>query len=212
MKTLRKLSLLCLALTLILCLTACGSAEKTAESTTAAPTEAAVETAEAEPASYDLSGKDENIDGQTYDGDVIVTGENGMITFTNCTFNGNIINNGGEGAKVFVGADCSFGADTACILDTSLEEATMETDLPKFMIFCELPDIVCEKIGAVVAFADQVISVNGKEYPIDAADYYMNESTGEFVPYSGQEVNMQNIAMWTENGEEVQMHIAVYAN
>ena len=210
MKTLKNMFLLCLALALVLCLTACGSAGKTAESSTAAPAEDAAETAEAEPVSYDLSGKEDQIDGQTFDGDVIVTGENGKITFTNCTFNGNIINNGGEGAKVFVWEDCSFAAGAECIIDTSLEEATQDTDLPKFMIFCDLPEVTCEKAGAVVAPAEKAIRLNGAEHPVDNAEYYINESTGEFAPYSGQEVNMHNFAMWTENDEAVQMHVAIF--
>lgn len=211
MKTLKKTFLLCFALAIILCLTACGSAGKTVESSsTAAPTDNAVETAKVETISYDLSGKEKIIDGKTFDGDVIITGENGKITFTNCTFNGNIINNGGEGAKVFVWEDCSFAASAECIIDTSLEEATQDTDLPKFMIFCDLPEITCEKVGAVVAPSAQVIKLNGAEYPIETAEYYVNESNGEFAPYTDQEVNMHNFAMWTENGEAVQMHVAIF--
>lgn len=221
MKTLKKTLLLCLTLALVLCLVACSSDEKTAESNNtstvsendnaAAPADDEIDAAEAEPTSYDLSGKEDHIDGQTFDGDVIITGEKGTLTFTNCTFNANIINNGGEGAKVFVWEDCSFAAGAECIIDTSLEEATQDTDLPKFMIFCDLPEVTCEKAGAVIAPAEQAIQLNGTEYPVDNAEYYMNESTGEFAPYSGQEVNMHNFAMWTENGEAVQMHVAVYS-
>lgn len=35
--------------------------------------------------------------------------------------------------------------------------------------------------------------------------------TGEIVPFSGQEANMHNVAKWTENGEEVNFHLAIFA-
>ena len=150
-----------------------------------------------------------SVEGVTFDGDVVITGENGMIRFTNCTFNGNLINKGGEGARIFVWADCSFAEGGKCVIDSSLEDATMDTDLPKLMLFCSVPEILCTTAGAVVTTADQVIRLNGVEYPMDAAEYFVNETTGEFAPYTGQEAGMHNYAMWTENGESIQMHIAV---
>ncbi len=205
----KKAFLLCLALILALGLAACGSAAPAAPAADAGEA-AAPEAGKPETTTYDLSGKEENIDGLSFDGDVIVTGENGMLRFTNCTFNAKLINQGGEGAKVFVWEDCSFAEGAECVLDTSLEEATMDTDLPKFMLFCDAPNVVCEKAGAVVAPAGQAITLNGTEYPIDTAESFVNESTGDFAPFDGQEANMHNFAMWTENGEVVQMHVAIF--
>lgn len=195
---LKKALLICLALVLSLCLVACGSTAPAASSGKASET------------TYDLSGKEENVDGMTFDGDVIVTGENGRLTFTNCTFNAKVINKGGEGAKVFVWADCTFAKGAECILDSTLKEATGDTDLPKFMIFCDYPGVTCKGAGAVVMPGNLAAKVNGAEYPIDTAEYFVDETTGEFVPYSGQEANMHNFAMWEENGEAVQMHVALF--
>lgn len=210
MKTsyLKKAINITIAVTMLFSLAACGGRNEQAAATTNTPVAAAAETAY----TYDISGNENmTVDGQTFDGSVIITGENGKITFTNCVFKGDVINNGGEGAKVFVWADCQFTESSKCVIDSTLEEATMDTDLPKFMIFCAIPDVVCKKAGAVVATAEQVIRINDSEYPVDTAEYYVNESTGEFAPYSDQEVNMHNVSMWAENGETVQMHVAIYA-
>lgn len=200
----KKITLICLTLVLVLSTAACGSEAKSAESSGTAAS------APAEPVSFDLAGKEENIDGKTFDGDVIVTGDNGKLTFTNCTFNGNIINNGGEGAVILVWEDCCFAGGAKCILDSTVKEATQDTNLPKFMIFCAMPEVSCENVGAVVAPAGTAIKLNGSEHTIETAEYFVNESTGDFAPYDGQEATMHNFAMWTENGEAVQMHVAVY--
>lgn len=200
----KKLPLICLILALIFCMCACGSEAKPSENSSPAAS------APAEPVSFDLSGKEDHIDGKTFDGDVIVIGDNGKLTFTNCTFNGDLINNGGEGAAVFVWEDCSFAKESKCILDSTIKDATQDTNLPKFMIFCEMPEVSCKNAGAVVAPAGSAIKLNGNNYPIDTAEFFVNESTGDFAPYSGQEATMHNYAMWTENGEAVQMHVAVY--
>lgn len=199
----KKIPLICLSLTLVLCMTACSSKAEPAES------DSAPAGISAEPVRFDLSGKDDHIDGKTFDSDVIVTGDNGKLSFTNCAFNGKIINNGGEGAAIVVWEDCSFANESKCILDSTIKDATQDTNLPKFMIFCEMPEVSCDKAGAIVAPAGKAIKLNGNKYPIEAAKYYVNESTGDFAPYDGQEATMHNFAMWTENGEAVQMHVAV---
>ena len=160
---------------------------------------------------YDISGQQVVIDGQVFDGDITITGENGMIVFVNCAFNGNLINQGGEGARVSISDDCEFSADAVCVLDTTIGEATLETDLPKFLIFCEMPETVCETAGAIVTTADKPIRLNGEEYPVEAATFYMNEGTGEMDEYTGQEANIHNFAKWIEGGETVLMHIALYS-
>ena len=87
----------------------------------------------------------------------------------------------------------------------------MDTDLPKFMIFCEMPEVSCETLGAVITSADQAIRLNGTSHPISEAALFSNEQTGELGPYSGQEATAHNLAKWVENGESVQMHVAVLA-
>lgn len=165
-----------------------------------------------EAVEYDITGKsDFSVADTTFNGDVVITGEGGFVVFTNCVFNGNIIHQGGEGARVMIAEDCKFAEDSTCVIESALKEATMETDLPKFLLFCEAPPISCKNAGAVLALSDHVIEFNGKNYPIENAELYNNEVTGEFVEFSGQEVNFHNVAKWTENGEEVNLHLAIYS-
>ena len=85
-----------------------------------------------EAVEYDITGKsDFSVSDTTFHGDVVITGEGGSVTFVNCVFNGNVVNKGGEGARVILAEDCKFAEDSECIIESSLKEATMETDLPK---------------------------------------------------------------------------------
>ena len=186
-----KLLFLALAVIMIFSLSSCGKNE-------------AVE--------YDITGKsDFSVTDATFDGDVLITGERGSVTFINCAFNGNIVNKGGEGARAILADGCKFAEDSECIIESSLKEATMETDLPKFLIFCKAPAVSCKNSGAVLTLSENEIEFNGKKYPIENAELYNNDATGEIVPFSGQEVNFHNVAKWTENGEEVNLHLAIFA-
>ena len=40
------------------------------------------------------------------------------------------------------------------MIESSLKEATMETDLPKFLIFGEAPAVSCTNSGAVLTLAE----------------------------------------------------------
>lgn len=220
----RQTLLIGLAIVMVLSLAACGANKKTsAPENHTNPIETGTPSKEesvsdengrkaADVYSYDISGKEDvTVESLVFNEDVTVTGENGKISFLNCVFNGDIINKGGEGAQVYVWQDCEFADGSECILDPALEEATMDTNLPKFMIFCAMPNVSCEKLGAVISFAEQAIKLNGEDYPIDAAEFFINESTGELAPYSDQEANVHNVAKWIEGGAPVLMHVAVLA-
>ena len=186
-----KLLFLALAVIMIFSLSSCGKKE-------------AVE--------YDITGKsDFSVTDATFDGDVLITGERGSVTFINCAFNGNIVNKGGEGARVIIAENCKFADNSECVIESALKEATLETDLPKFLIFCKAPAVSCKNSGAVLTLSENEIEFNGKKYPIENAELYNNDATGEIVPFSGQEVNFHNVAKWTENGEEVNLHLAIFA-
>ena len=186
-----KLPFLALAVIMLFALSSCGKNE-------------AVE--------YDITGKsDFSVADTTFDGDVDITGEGGSVTFVNCVFNGNIINKGGEGARVILAEDCKFAEDSECAIESSLKEATMETDLPKFLIFCEAPSVSCKNSGAVLTLAENEIEFNGEKYPVENAELFNNDATGEIVPFTGQEVNFHNVAKWTENGEEIHLHLAIFS-
>jgi len=165
-----------------------------------------------EAVEYDITGKsDFSVADTTFDGDVVITGEGGSVTFADCVFNGNIINKGGEGARVIFVGECKFAEDSVCVIESSVKEATIETDLPKFLIFCEAPSISCKNSGAVLTLAENVIEFNGEKYPIENAELYNNDATGEIIPFAGQEVNFHNVAKWIENGEEVNFHLAIFS-
>ena len=188
---LRKLLFLVLAVTMLFALSSCGKNEA---------------------AEYDLTGKsDLSVADTTFDGDVIISGEGGVITFVNCVFNGNIINKGGEGSRVVLAEDCKFAEAAECVIDSSLIEATLETDLPKFLIFCEAPPVSCKNSGAVLTLSENEIEFNGKTYNTENAELYNNDATGEIIPFTGQEVNFHNVAKWTENGEEINFHLAIFS-
>ena len=186
-----KISILALAVILLFALSSCGK-------------NAATE--------YDITGKsDFSVADTSFDGDVVITGEGGSLTFVNCAFNGKLINKGGEGARVILVDGCKFAEGSECVIDSSLKEATLETDLPKFLLFCEAPPISCKNAGAVLTLSENEIEFNGKKYSIENAEYYNNDATGEILPFTGQEVNFHNVAKWTENGEEINLHLAIFA-
>ena len=190
-RLLGKLLFLALAVIMIFSLSSCGKNE-------------AVE--------YDITGKsDFSVTDAAFDGDVLITGERGSVTFINCAFNGNIVNKGGEGARVIIAENCKFAENSECVIESALKEATLETDLPKFLIFCKAPAVSCKNSGAVLTLSENEIEFNGKKYPIENAELYNNDATGEILPFSGQEVNFHNVAKWTENGEEVNLHLAIFA-
>ena len=165
-----------------------------------------------EAVEYDITGNsDFSVADTTFDGDVVIIGEGGSVAFVNCVFNGNIVNKGGEGARVMFAEDCKFSEDSECVIESSLKEATLETDLPKFLIFCEAPPISCKNSGAVLTLSENEIEFNGAKYSIENAELFNNDATGEIVPFYGQEVNFHNVAKWTENGEEVNLHLAIFA-
>ena len=190
-RLLGKLLFLALAVIMIFSLSSCGKNE-------------AVE--------YDITGKsDFSVTDAIFDGDVLITGERGSVTFINCAFNGNIVNKGGEGARVIIAENCKFAENSECVIESALKEATLETDLHKFLIFCKAPAVSCKNSGAVLTLSENEIEFNGKKYPIENAELYNNDATGEILPFSGQEVNFHNVAKWTENGEEVNLHLAIFA-
>ena len=161
---------------------------------------------------YDITGKsDFSIADTTFDKDVVITGENGAVSFINCVFNGNIINKGGEGARVMIDENCKFAENSECVIESSLKEATMETDLPKFLVFCKAPSVSCKNSGAIVTFAENEIEFNGVKYAIENAELFNIDATDEIVPYTGQEANFHNVAKWTENGEEINIHLAIWS-
>lgn len=163
------------------------------------------------PADYLLSSENaQTVTGQTFDHAVIIAGSDGFITFTDCVFQGSVILKGGLGARVLL-YDCRFENGAACILRSSVTEATFASVLPEFVFFCEAPNVTVDQSGAVKAPANSPISFNGAVFPIEQSEQFLHEGTGETFPYTGQEATMHAVSRWTENGEPTILHTAILA-
>ena len=208
-----------LALSLLFALCACGAAPTPsepapAESTQSEPEQPTAPEEEREIATEfeyaTIEGEDNMVWGYVFEEDVTVTGDNGRVIFANCEFKKNIYNRCGEGGKVLLDDACILSESTECIFDSTLKEAGDDTDLPKFMYFCEGVRVTCEGCGAAVTYADIPIVFNGESYPIDTAEFFVDETSGAFEPYSGQtEATMHNRCQYYQDGKFVEMHVAV---
>ena len=206
----KKLMAFLLTSSLLFALCACGAAKPDEQP---APPQPESERKLADVFEYTtIEGEDRMVWGYIFEEDVTVSGDNGRVIFANCEFKKDIYNRCGEGGKVVLDDACVLSEDTACILDSPLEEAGDDTDLPKFLYFCEGVRVVCDGCGAAVTYADIPIVFNGETYPIDTADFFMDETSGAFEPYSGQDgANIHNRCRYYQDGKLVEMHVAVQA-
>lgn len=139
----KKVSAFLLALSLLFSLCACGAAPQPAEPPTPVESESEQSTPEelrqiADVFEYaTIEGEDNMVWSYVFEEDVIVTGDNGRVIFANCEFKKNIYNCCGEGGKVLLDDACILSESTECILNSTLKEAGDDTDLPKFLYFCE---------------------------------------------------------------------------
>ena len=162
------------------------------------------------PADYLLSsGSEQTVIGQTFDHAIIIAGSEGQITFADCVFRGNVILKGGLGAKVLLQNDCLFENGAECVLKSTVTEASYASDLPKFLFYCQAPNVKVEQSGAVIAAAEDPISFNGAVFPIEQAEQFWDEAADETSPYTGQEATIHAVSRWTENGEPTILHTAV---
>ena len=156
------------------------------------------------PYNYTLAeGGEEYVEGLIFNEDVIINGNDALIMFENCEFNGDIILSADTGTRVMLFPDCSVNGQL--ILNCGIVEGTMETSLPKFITFAPAEVVLDNSYGAVIALGDFEISFNGKTYTIADSKLFFDNSNPEngMVPYEGQEANLFVVAQWMENGEEV---------
>jgi len=163
---------------------------------------AAMEAAKADKRFDLVEGDEQYIEGETFDGDVIISGDNAQIIFADCVFNGDIINTAGEYTRIML-----FGCEVngKCIIENDLREGTMETPLPKFMTDAPV-EVVCEDcLGAVIPFGDFEVVFNGHTYSMADSTLFIDYSNPEpvYVPYEGQEASYYVVAQWWENGEQI---------
>lgn len=171
--------------------------------------------AERTPAEYEYffsNGEMSGADSKIFNELVVIEGEEGGFYFSNCLFNkGVIFRAHSEGSRVMFDASCEFAEGNVCKIESDIIEATMETNLPKLMFLGSHAETEICGSGAIVSYGDQPILVNGESYELASSTFYVNETTGEAGAYTGQDANLMNYGIWTENGETVTLKTAVYS-
>jgi len=154
-----------------------------------------------------IDGHQQYIEGETFDGDVIISGDNAQIIFAGCVFNGDIINTAEVATRVLV-LGCEVNGK--CVIRNTTKEATLETSLPKFLVDAPV-EAVCEDcVGSVIAFGDFEIIFNGESHAMANAEFFMADPEAGLVAYEGQEASYFCVAQWWENGEKVLMTLNEY--
>ena len=149
-------------------------------------------------------GDPQTFDGLIFSEDVTVTGTAANVTFTNCEFQGDIINKVEGSALISIDISCTLSKDTDLIISNTKKEADLiEDGFPKFGVFNSKNNIICEDcFGAAICFGDE-IQFNGKVYSAaDIVGYYDAEQNA-IVPYTGQEYECFMISQYWENGEKM---------
>ena len=143
------------------------------------------------------------LEGVSFPGDVIISGDNARVTLSNCQVQGNVILTAGEGTMVLL-----FGTTVAgdCVLQSGVSEGTIETSLPKFMTDSPIRLVSDNSLGGVIALGDFDVTFNGEAFgPKDISLYYEN---GGLVTYEGQPFDYYVLARWWEQGEETTLVMA----
>ena len=149
-------------------------------------------------------GYQQYIEGETFDGNVVISGDNAQIVFSGCVFNGDIVNTAEAWTRVML-LGCEVNGK--CIIKNTGKEGTIDTPLPKFLTDAPI-EVVCEEcLGAVVALGDFEVVLNGQTYTMADSSIFFDNSNPEagYVPYEGQEASVYWVAQWWENGEQIIM-------
>lgn len=181
-----------LLLCLMICLCGAVHAEEAPERTVA-PYEYALG---AEPAYY------ENL---IFNADVVISGENAQIIFSNCEFNGDIILTSEEGTRVLL-LGCEVKG--TCIMDNAVN-AGMDYNNPKFLTDAPITAVCENGMGSVVAIGDFEFTFNGETCSMAVADLFSDANAPEagLVAYEGQEAVYCIAAQLYENGEKTMVVI-----
>ena len=141
-----------------------------------------------------------------FNADVVITGENSQIVFSNCEFNGNITLAANEGTRVML-LGCEVNG--TCILQNDVAEANIDYNNPKFLTTSPVT-VECEGgAGSVVALGDFEVVFAGKTYTMADSQFFIN-ADGSLVPYEGQEASYYVAAQWIEGGEQVTMVVCEF--
>ena len=185
--------LLCL---LLFCVCCCAVAEAPAERTLASY-------------NYALGEEGEYVENLIFNSDVVISGDNTQIVFSNCEFNGNIILTASEATRVFL-LGCEVNG--TCVLRNPVREANLDYAFPKFL--CDAPvSVVTEDcVGALIGVGNFEATFNGEAYSMSDAQLFFDSTAPEsgFVPYTGQEANYFIVAQWYQNDKQVNMVLCEY--
>ena len=141
-----------------------------------------------------------------FNADVVITGENSQIVFSNCEFNGNITLAANEGTRVML-LGCEVNG--TCILQNDVAEANIDYNNPKFLTTSPVT-VECEGgAGSVVALGDFEVVFAGKTYTMADSQFFIN-ADGSLVPYEGQEASYYVAAQWIEGGEQITMVVCEF--
>lgn len=157
------------------------------------------------PYTYVLAdNSDTYVENLIFNEEVVISGENARIIFSNCEFNGDITLTSDEGTRVFL-----LGCDVSgtCYVHSNVREADMEYSNPKFLSDTTI-SVVCEEcVGTVVGIGDIEIQLNGETYSKADGQLYYDNSTPEagYIPYTGQETSYVAVGQWYQNGKKVVM-------
>ncbi len=131
--------------------------------------------------------------------DVTISGENAVIFFNNCIFNGNITNKANVFTRVFLMDGTKVNGK--CIVKNNNKEATIDSQLPKFLSETAIKVECNGCYGAAVGLSSKIkITFNGKVYRLKDSTLYWKD---DFVPYEGQPANVFCVAQWWEDGKKV---------
>ena len=141
-----------------------------------------------------------------FNADVVITGENSQIVFSNCEFNGNITLAANEGTRVML-LGCEVNG--TCILQNDVAEANIDYNNPKFLTTSPVT-VECEGgAGSVVALGDFEVVFAGETYTMADSQFFIN-ADGSLVPYEGQEASYLVAAQWIEGGEQITMVVCEF--
>ena len=199
---------LAILLSVVFVFSLCACGKSAASSDTQTHADSASGTSPETTVEYDLSGTETTEENTTFGTDVIVIGKNGKIEFRNCTFKGNLINRGGEGA-VCVLSSCNFEGDAHLIIDSELKEATMDTVLPKFINLGDSVNVECTNAGSALTIRQSDLIFNGETYKFSDCDRYVDGEGNELDRSSADECSYHICGVWWENGEKVAVHLGV---
>lgn len=150
-------------------------------------------------------GEELSVANKTFNKTITVGGEAGRITFMNCKFKGDVVNRSSDAVIILFVGNCKI--DGKCIFKNTIKEATLETQLPKFMSDSSIRVVADGCAGSAIALnKDMTITFNGKKCTLKNSDYFIDASNPNDMvieEYTTQKANLFYVAQWWEDGERI---------